>query len=59
MSDNYFLADIENMQALAKLLQQFPLTLREQYLYACSPTDADDGPVASALLSFAKCYCNL
>ena len=59
MSNNYFLADIDNIHALAKLIQRLPLTTREQYLYACSPTDATDGPVASALLNFAKAYCRL
>lgn len=38
------------------MLRHLPLSLREAWTFAISPTDPDDVPVASALLGFATTY---
>ena len=44
------------LPALLLCLQHLPLTLKECYQFCLSPTDPDDGPVASALLLFATAF---
>ena len=56
MTQHYFFGDFEAIHALAIMLRHLRLTLRERYIFAISPTDPDDAPVASALLSFASAY---
>ena len=56
MADHYMLGDFDNMYRLAVMLRHLRLTLREQYLFAVAPADAQDPPVASALVSFATAY---
>ena len=56
LSERFFFSDFEPMLRLALMLRHLPLSLREAYIYAISPADPDDAPVASALLSFASAY---
>ena len=44
------------MHKLALMLRHLDLSLRKHYIFALSPTDPEDPPVAAALLSFASCY---
>lgn len=44
------------MHKLALMLRHLALNLREHYIFAISPADPEDPPVAAALLSFASCY---
>lgn len=57
LSKHYFLGDFENMLALAIMLEHLPLTLRECYIFATSPTDSADPGIAGSLLNFARAYC--
>lgn len=45
------------MLSLALMLEPLPLSLRECYTFALSPTDSADPSSTGALLSFAKAYC--
>lgn len=56
MADHYMLGDFDNMYRLAMMLRHLRLSLWEQYLFAVAPADAQDSPVASALLSLASAY---
>ena len=38
------------------MLRHLPLSLREAWTFSISPTDPDDVPVASALLTLATAY---
>jgi ATP-dependent RNA helicase SUPV3L1/SUV3 len=53
---HYSYAKHEEVVALAQMLRHLPLSLREAWTFAISPTDPDDVPVASALLTFATTY---
>lgn len=44
------------MHTLATMLRHLPLTLREAWTFAISPTDPADAPVATALLSLASSF---
>lgn len=57
LSDHYYLGDYENMLTLAVMLNELPLTLRECYIFATSPTECTESTSTSALLSFANAYC--
>lgn len=47
LSSAYFLADVKNMMALAKMLRHIEphLGLADMYTCCISPAGADDGPV--------------
>lgn len=47
LSDAYFLADMKNMLALAKMLRHIEphMSLADMYTCCISPASADDGPV--------------
>ena len=53
---HYALARYEDTRALAVMLRHLPLSLREAWTFAISPTDPADEPVAAALLSLAHAY---
>lgn len=56
LSQHFFFSDYEPMRKLALMLRHLPLALRDHYIFAISPADPEDPPVAAALLSFAACY---
>lgn len=53
---HYSLARYEDIRALAVMLRHLPLSLREAWTFAISPTDPADEPVAAALLSLAHAF---
>ena len=56
LSQHFFFSNYEPMHKLALMLRHLPLALREHYIFAISPADPEDPPVAAALLSFAEAY---
>lgn len=56
LTQHFFFSNYEPMHKLALMLRHLPLSLREHYIFAISPADPEDPPVAAALLSFASCY---
>ncbi|PKI52424.1 ATP-dependent RNA helicase SUV3, mitochondrial-like isoform X1 [Punica granatum] len=56
LSDNYFIANCENMLKVAAVLDQLPLGLQDKYLFCMSPTEMDDEIVSQGLTQFAQNY---
>ena len=56
LGTHYELARYAEIRTLATMLKHLPLSLREAWQFAISPTDPADAHVAAALLGFATAY---
>lgn len=56
LSSNYFISDCEEILRVAAVVDEFPLGLRDKYLFCISPVDMQDEISAQALVQFAGNY---
>ncbi|KAL7123998.1 hypothetical protein ABFS83_14G019100 [Erythranthe nasuta] len=56
LSENYFIADSEEMLKVAAVIDELPLTLDDKYLFTMSPVDMDDDISSQGLTQFAESY---
>ncbi|KAL0367336.1 UNVERIFIED_CONTAM: ATP-dependent RNA helicase SUV3, mitochondrial [Sesamum radiatum] len=56
LSENYFLADCEQMLKVAAVIDELPINLNDKYLFAMSPVDMDDDISSQGLTQFAQSY---
>ncbi|KAL3642002.1 RNA helicase [Castilleja foliolosa] len=57
LSENYFIADCEQMLKVATVIDELPLTLKDKYLFSVSPVDMADEISSQGLTQFAQKYC--
>ncbi|KAG7018725.1 ATP-dependent RNA helicase SUV3, mitochondrial [Cucurbita argyrosperma subsp. argyrosperma] len=58
LSENYFIADCEEMLKVAAVLDEMPLSLHDKYLFCISPVDMADEITSQGLTQFATKYAN-
>uniref|UniRef100_A0A7N2LTT9 RNA helicase n=2 Tax=Quercus lobata TaxID=97700 RepID=A0A7N2LTT9_QUELO len=58
LSENYFIADCEEMLKVAAVIDELPLGLHDKYLFCISPVDMDDEISSQGLTQFAQNYAN-
>ncbi|KAM1745952.1 hypothetical protein ACFX11_012632 [Malus domestica] len=56
LSDNYFIADCEEVLKVAAVIDALPLGLHDKYLFCISPVDMDDEISSQGLTQFAQNY---
>ncbi|KAL2242685.1 UNVERIFIED_CONTAM: ATP-dependent RNA helicase SUV3, mitochondrial [Sesamum indicum] len=56
LSENYFIADCEQMLKVAAVIDELPINLNDKYLFAMSPVDMDDDISSQGLIQFAQSY---
>ncbi|XP_004296632.1 PREDICTED: ATP-dependent RNA helicase SUV3, mitochondrial isoform X1 [Fragaria vesca subsp. vesca] len=56
LSDNYFIADSEEIMKVATLIDELPLGLHDKYLFCISPVDMNDDISSQGLTQFAQNY---
>ncbi|KAL0393017.1 UNVERIFIED_CONTAM: ATP-dependent RNA helicase SUV3, mitochondrial [Sesamum radiatum] len=56
LSENYFIADCEQMMKVAAVIDELPINLNDKYLFAMSPVDMDDDISSQGLTQFAQSY---
>ncbi|CAK7327093.1 unnamed protein product [Dovyalis caffra] len=56
LSENYFIADCEEMLKVAAVVDELPISLHDKYLFAISPVDMDDEIASQGLVQFAQQY---
>ncbi|KAL8486446.1 hypothetical protein ACS0TY_023218 [Phlomoides rotata] len=56
LSENYFIANCEELLKVAAVIDELPLTLNDKYLFAMSPVDMDDDISSQGLTQFATSY---
>ncbi|PRQ55227.1 putative RNA helicase [Rosa chinensis] len=56
LSDNYFIADCEEIMKVAALIDELPLGLHDKYLFCISPVDLSDDISSQGLTQFAQNY---
>ncbi|CAI0465861.1 unnamed protein product [Linum tenue] len=56
LSDNYFIADCEELLKAAVVLDTLPLSLHDKYLFCISPVDMNDEISSQGLTQFASNY---
>ncbi|CAN6551662.1 unnamed protein product [Malus baccata var. baccata] len=56
LSDNYFIADCEEVLKVAAVIDALPLGLHDKYLFCISPVDMDDEISSQGLTQFAQKY---
>lgn len=56
LSENYFLADCEEILKVAAVIDELPLGLNEKYLFCISPVDMNDDISSQGLIQFAQNY---
>ncbi|KAI4317875.1 hypothetical protein L6164_025706 [Bauhinia variegata] len=56
LSANYFIVNCEQLLKTASVIDEFPLGLREKYLFCISPVDMDDEISSQGLTQFAEHY---
>ena len=54
LAKHYKMRDMEEIIAVAKIVQQLPLALEDQWLFSIAPVDVRDPMVVSALSTFAR-----
>ena len=59
MGENYFLASVKEMVALAKLLEPLDLTLDDRLTFCTAPVSVTDSACVASLLAFASDYLEL
>ncbi|KAK7819800.1 dexh-box atp-dependent rna helicase dexh16 [Quercus suber] len=58
LSENYFIADCEEMLKVAAVIDELPLGLHDKYLFCISPVDMNDEISSQGLTQFAQNYAN-
>ncbi|XP_038883919.1 ATP-dependent RNA helicase SUV3, mitochondrial isoform X2 [Benincasa hispida] len=58
LSENYFIADCEEILKVAAVLDEMPLSLHDKYLFCISPVDMADDITSQGLTQFAQNYAN-
>ncbi|XP_057758693.1 DExH-box ATP-dependent RNA helicase DExH16, mitochondrial [Arachis stenosperma] len=56
LSANYFIVNCEQLLKVAAVIDEFPLSLHDKYLFCISPADMDDEISAQGLTQFAENY---
>ncbi|KAL3749102.1 hypothetical protein ACJRO7_010229 [Eucalyptus globulus] len=56
LSENYFIADCEDMLKVAAIVDELPLALHDKYLFCLSPVDVNDDISTQGLIQFAQNY---
>lgn len=56
LSENYFIADCEDMLKVAAIVDELPLALHDKYLFCLSPVDVHDDISTQGLIQFAQNY---
>ncbi|KAL5541522.1 hypothetical protein UlMin_009232 [Ulmus minor] len=56
LSENYFIADCEDMMKVASVIDELPLGLNDKYLFCISPVEMDDDILSQGLIQFAENY---
>ena len=56
LSSNYFIVNCEQLLKVAAVIDEFPLSLHDKYLFCISPADMDDEISAQGLTQFAENY---
>ncbi|KAL6189615.1 hypothetical protein ACLB2K_041001 [Fragaria x ananassa] len=56
LSENYFIADCEEIMKVATLIDELPLGLHDKYLFCISPVDMNDDISSQGLTQFAQNY---
>ncbi|KAF5736887.1 ATP-dependent RNA and DNA helicase putative isoform 1 [Tripterygium wilfordii] len=56
LSENYFIADCEEMLKAAAVIDELPLTLHDKYLFVISPVDMNDYIASQGFTQFATNY---
>lgn len=58
LSDNYFIANCEEVLKVAAVIDELPLGLPDKYRFCISPVDMDDEISSQGLTQFAQSYAN-
>ncbi|XP_021828197.1 DExH-box ATP-dependent RNA helicase DExH16, mitochondrial isoform X2 [Prunus avium] len=58
LSDNYFIANCEEVLKVAAVIDELPLGLQDKYRFCISPVDMDDEISSQGLTQFAQSYAN-
>lgn len=56
LSENYFIANCEEMLKVAAVIDELPLGLQEKYLFCMSPVEMSDEIISQGLTQFAQNY---
>ncbi|XP_052208534.1 ATP-dependent RNA helicase SUV3, mitochondrial isoform X2 [Diospyros lotus] len=56
LSENYFIANCEEMLKVAAIIDELPLGLHDKYLFCISPVEMDDYILSQGLTQFAQTY---
>ncbi|GAB4843349.1 RNA helicase [Ancistrocladus abbreviatus] len=56
LSENYFIADCDEMLKVAAVIDELPLGLQEKYMFCISPVDMTDDISSQGLVQFAQNY---
>ncbi|XVF38265.1 hypothetical protein REPUB_Repub20aG0085600 [Reevesia pubescens] len=56
LSENYFIANCEEMLKVAAVIDELPLSLQDKYLFCISPVDVNDEISFQGLTQFAENY---
>ena len=57
LAPHFRMRDMDEIIAVAKLVQKLPLALEDHFMFAIAPVDVRDPMVVSALLTFAREFC--